>query len=416
MAYTRKTRARGQRTGVRAGPSPTGVMRMKSLALLGSTGSIGNQTLDLVRASRGRLRVAALAARRSWRALVEQAREFRPAVVALADPEAAAQAAEHLPPATALVSGPEATQELAAEASYDVAVHGIVGAAGVLPSQRVLERGRALALANKESLVVAGEHLMELSRRHGAAILPVDSEHCAIFQCLRDEGVGAVRAIYLTASGGALRDLSAAELADVTPEMALRHPNWDMGPRITVGSATLMNKAFEVVEAHHLYGLEAERIRVVLHRQSVVHGLVEFVDGSVLAQMGAPDMRLPIHQALYHPERVPNELPGFQTSVFRRLDFEEIDPERFPSLELGYRCVREGGDAGAVLNASDEVAVEAFLAGRIGFQEIARINRSVLEQRPGLSAGVAALLEADRLARGLAGREIDGLAALHPRA
>lgn len=391
---------------------------MKSLALLGSTGSIGRQTLDLVRASQGRLRVAALTAQRSWRELVEQAREFRPAVVALADPEAAAAAGPHLPAGTALVSGPEATEEVAAEADYDVAVHGIVGAAGVLPSQRVLERGRTLALANKESLVVAGEFLMELARRSGAALLPVDSEHCAIFQCLRDEGVGAVRAIYLTASGGGLRDLACEELADVTPAMALCHPNWDMGPRITVGSATLMNKAFEVVEAHHLYGLEAERIRVVLHRQSVVHGLVEFVDGSVLAQMGPPDMRLPIHQALHYPERVPSDLAGFQPAVFRRLDFEEVDSARYPSLELGYRCVRQGGDSGAVLNAADEVAVEAFLAGRIGFQEIARVNRCVLDLRPGLSNGVEALLEADRRARALARAEIEGRTALHagPRA
>lgn len=382
---------------------------MKSLALLGSTGSIGTQTLDLVRSSQGRLGVAALVARGSWRELVEQAREFRPAVVGLIDPEGAERAAPHLPPGTALVSGPEAAEEIASEAAYDVAVHGIVGAAGVLPSQRVLESGRALALANKESLVVAGEQLMELSRRTGAPILPVDSEHCAIFQCLRDEGIERVRAIYLTASGGALRDVPLDELEHATPAMALRHPNWDMGPRITVGSATLMNKALEVVEAHHLYGLEAERIRVVLHRQSVVHGMVEFVDGSLLAQMGPPDMRLPIHHAVYHPERVPSELAGFDPAAFRRLDFDEVDPERYPALELGYRCVRQGQDSGAVLNAADEVAVAAFLAGRIGFQEIARVGRSVLEMRPGLTEGVGAMLEADRRARLLASAAIEAL-------
>jgi 1-deoxy-D-xylulose-5-phosphate reductoisomerase len=379
---------------------------MKSLLLLGSTGSIGRQTLDLVRQSPARFRIAGLAASGSWELLRDQAREFLPPVVALTDSEAAERLRPALPRGTALRSGPAAAEELAAGTHYDLAVHGIAGAAGVRPSLRVLERGLPLALANKESLVVAGEHLMELARRSGAPIIPVDSEHSAIFQCLRGESVARVRRIYLTASGGAFRDLPLEELPFVTPAMALRHPNWDMGPRITVGSATLMNKALEVIETHHLFGLEAERIGVVLHRQSIVHSLVEFVDGSVLAQLGPPDMKGPIHFALHWPERAPSDLVGLDLVRFRELSFESVDPARFPSLALGYRCLAEGADSGCVLNAADEVTVQAFLDGRIGFQDIERVNRSVLDRRPGAAGSVEELLESDRIARELARAEL----------
>jgi 1-deoxy-D-xylulose-5-phosphate reductoisomerase len=375
---------------------------MRSLLLLGSTGSIGTQTLDVVRQSAGRLRVAALAAASSWERTLEQALEFGPYVVGMADPDAALALRERLPRSIALVSGPTAAQELAASARYDLAVHGMVGAAGVLPSVRVLESGRALALANKESLVVAGAHLMALSRAHGAPIIPVDSEHSAIFQCLRGESLERVRCVWLTASGGPFRDLPLDAFADITPAMALQHPNWEMGPRITVGSATLMNKALEVIEAHHLFGLEPERIRVVLHRQSLVHSMVEFVDGSLIAQLGPPDMRGPLHYALHHPERAPASLRGFDARLFRELSFAELDPARFPALELGYECARAGADAGAALNAADEVAVQAFLDGQVGFQDIEAINRSVLARRPGLNGSVEALLESDRRSRELA--------------
>lgn len=383
---------------------------MKPLLLLGSTGSIGTQTLDILRAEPGGFQVVGLTARSSWEALLEQVREFRPRAVAVEDPDAAAQLAPRLPEGTALRSGPEAAEELCAELDYEVAVHGIVGAAGVRPSQRILERGRTLALANKESLVVAGAELMQLARERGAQVVPVDSEHSAIFQCLRGERLDRVRRIVLTASGGPFRDLSLEELAAVTPERALKHPNWEMGPRITVGSATLMNKALEVIETHHLFGLEAEQIQVAVHRQSVVHSLVEFVDGSVMAQMGPPDMRGPIHYALHHPDRGPSSLTGFDFSLFRELTFEEPDPRRFPTLELGYRCVSEGEDAGCVLNAADEVAVEAFLNLEIPFQEIHKVNRSVLGQRPGLAGSLDELLAADREARRLARSAIDALA------
>jgi len=329
----------------------------------------------------------------------------------MADPEAAEKLRAHLPASIACVAGPEASQELAASADYDLAVHGIVSASGVLPSRAVLERGRPLALANKESLVVAGAHLMELSRRHAAPILPVDSEHSAIFQCLRGESLDRVRCVYLTASGGPFRDLPLEEFDAITPEMALRHPNWEMGPRITIGSATLMNKALEVVETHHLYDLPAEKIRVLVHHQSIVHSMVEFVDGSVMAQMSPPDMRGPIHVALHWPERAPAALRGFDVDLFRQLTFREVDPHRFPALELGYRCVEEGSDAGCVLNAADEVAVAAFLDGRIGFQEIVPVNRTVLERRPGLDESIEALLDADQKARRLALDQVEAAAA-----
>lgn len=386
----------------------------KSLLVLGSTGSIGRQTLERVRTSPGDYQVVGLGAGRSWETLLRQAQEFRPALVALDDEASAEALRAALPPGIGLRVGPTAAEELALELDYDLAVHGITGAAGVRPTQRILERGRPLALANKESLVVAGEPLMALARERGVPILPIDSEHSAIFQCLRGESVSRVRRILLTASGGAFRDLPLSRFDSVTPEMALRHPNWDMGPRITVGSATLMNKALEVIETHHLFGIEAERIEVVLHRQSIVHSLVEFVDGSVIAQMGPPDMRGPIQFALQWPERRPSDLAGFDFRWFRELSFEPVDPERYPSLELGYRCVREGGDAGAALNAADEEAVAAFRSGRIGFQDIARINRSVLERRPRLSGSVDALLRADQRARELARAEIARLAQASP--
>lgn len=377
----------------------------KTLLILGSTGSIGTQTLDLVRRDPA-LSVAGLAANGSWRALLQQALEFRPAFVALADPEAARALRPELPPEIKLFEGPDAVLELVREANFEVCVHGIVGGTGLKASVAVLERGRTLALANKESLVMAGARLMDLAREFGGEIVPVDSEHSAIFQCLRGEQLGQVRRLILTASGGPFRSMSREEMSSATPAMALEHPTWKMGPRITVGSATLMNKALEVIELHHLFGLERERIAVTIHPQSVVHSMVEFVDGSVIAQMGPPDMRGPIHFALHHPERRPAPLAGFDVSSFSGLTFEEPDLERFPTLELGFRCVDEGADAGSVLNACDETVVAAFLKSEIQFDDIYRVNRRVLDQRPGLDGSFEQLLEADQAARRLAADEI----------
>ena len=383
---------------------------MKVIALLGSTGSIGTQTLDLVRESQGGISIGALAAGSSWERVAEQVAEFRPPFVALADADAADSLRARVPSDCHVFGGPEAVIEMLGAANYDTCVHGIVGAAGLRPSEAVLRSGKTLALANKESLVVGGEYLMRLAEEHGAEILPVDSEHSAIHQCLRGESLGRVRRVLLTASGGPFRENSAESLEHVTPEMALQHPNWDMGPRITVGSATLMNKALEVIELHHLFGLERERIQVVVHPQSIVHSMVEFVDGSVIAQMGPPDMRGPIHYALHYPDRQPANLTGFDFALFKRLDFHEPDLERFPALGLGYRCVLEGADSGSVLNAADEVAVAAFLEQRIQFTDINRINSSVLDRRPGLSASLDDLMAADRIAREMARDEIAALA------
>jgi 1-deoxy-D-xylulose-5-phosphate reductoisomerase len=384
---------------------------MRSLLLLGSTGSIGRQTLDLLREEPGLFQVVGLAARRSGELLARQIEEFRPRFVALSDEDAAERLRPAVPSSTKLFAGPRALEEIALEADYDVALHGVVGAAGLLASVRVLERGRVLALANKESLVMAGAKLVALARERGGEIVPVDSEHSAILQCLRGERVDRVRRVILTASGGPFRASSLEELSKATPEMALRHPNWEMGPRITVGSATLMNKALEVIELHHLFGLERDRIAVVIHPQSLVHSMVEFVDGSVIAQMGPPDMRGPIHYALHHPDRAPAKLRGFDLGLFQSLTFEAPDPGRFPALELGYRCLEEGSDSGSVLNAADEVAVEAFLNLEIALPDIPRINSSVLDRRPGLDRTVEELLAADHMARGWAREEVRALGA-----
>jgi 1-deoxy-D-xylulose-5-phosphate reductoisomerase len=390
-------------------------MSMKEIALLGSTGSIGTQTLDLVRDSAGGLRVTAMAAARSWELLARQVEEFQPSFVAMVDPEAAENLRPLLPPSCMLFSGPDGVLEMLHAASYSVCVHGIVGAAGLPASRTVLEAGKILALANKESLVVGGELLMNLARENGGEIIPVDSEHSAIYQCLRGEDLQRIRKIWLTASGGPLRQTPADEFQAVTPAKALAHPNWDMGPRISIGSATLMNKALEVIEVHHLFGLERERICVVVHPQSIVHSMVEFVDGSVIAQLGPPDMRGPIHYALHHPDRAPANLKGFDIASMGQLTFEEPDLTRFPALELGYRCVDEGQDAGSVLNAADEISVAAFLDERISFNEIPRINSAVLDQRPGLCNSLNDLLQADVQARALAKTLVDKSSASLPR-
>ncbi|MBM3988882.1 MAG: 1-deoxy-D-xylulose-5-phosphate reductoisomerase [Planctomycetes bacterium] len=380
---------------------------MRSLVVLGSTGSIGTQTLEVVRARPGTFAVTGLAAGSNWALAVEQAREFGPRWLALSDAEAAERARAALPRSVEVLSGAHAAVELCERAEYELAVHGMVGARGLAPSRAVLERGRKLALANKESLVVAGQELMALARSRGGRILPVDSELCAIFQCLGGDDVSRVRRVLLTASGGPFRDSRPDELARMGPDDALRHPTWTMGRRISVGSATLMNKALEVLEVHHLFGLERARIEVLIHRQSVVHSMVEFVDGSVLAQLGPPDMKGPLHYCMHHPERVDAPLRGFDFELFARLTFEPVDPALFPSLALGFRAIEQGGDSGAVLNAADEVAVEAFLKRRIRFTDIERINRLALERRPARTGGIDALLASDRDARALALAEID---------
>ena len=357
--------------------------RARRLVVLGATGTVGRQALDILERARSPLRVTALSAHRSASGLE-----------ALAE---ALEARQGLRPRTFLTAEAAQAESLRAfllEGGYGVCLQAMVGAAGLPFSEAVLRAGRRLALANKESLVLAGGLLMDLARQSGASVVPVDSEHSAIHQCLQGQPPDSVRRLWLTASGGALRDLGPEQLDAVTPEQALAHPNWDMGPRITVDSATMMNKALEILEAVHLFGVSPDRIGVLLHRQSVVHSLVEFVDGSILAQMGPPDMAFPIHYALHAPGRRPAPLRGFDAGLFRHLDFEEPDPLRWPALDLGFEAARRGGAAGAVLNAADEVAVEAFLEGRIPFPAIVGLCRLALEEMPALEASSLEEIEA----------------------
>jgi 1-deoxy-D-xylulose-5-phosphate reductoisomerase len=277
-----------------------------------------------------------------------------------------------------------------------------------------LKRGKRLALANKESLVVAGEHLMALAKNSGAEIIPVDSEHSAVLQCLRGEDRARLKRVLLTCSGGPLRLTPQSDLDRVTPEEALKHPNWSMGPRITIGSASLMNKALEVIELHHLFGLTPEEIEVVIHPQSIVHSMVEFVDGAVVAHMGVPDMRGPIHHALHTPDRPPSPVRGFDLQAFSKLEFEAPDPVRFPALTLGYECIRAGGDSACVLNAADEIAVQAFLDGTIGFTDMNRVHRAALDQRQGDASSIETLLAADSRARTHARQTIQELSMSKP--
>jgi 1-deoxy-D-xylulose-5-phosphate reductoisomerase len=261
-------------------------------------------------------------------------------------------------------------------------------------------RGIPLALANKESLVMAGSYLTDLARESGGSILPVDSEHCAIFQCLHGEDRGKVRRIYLTASGGPFRTRPVESFASISPEEALRHPTWDMGPRITIGSATMMNKAFEVLEAHWLFGLEPEQIKVLVHPQSIIHSMVEFVDGSMLAQMGKPDMRVPILYCLAYPERMPLDFEPFDPLAFRELTMEAVDPERFPAVPLAYETLRRGGDSGAVLNAADEVMTELFLSGKVSFPAVTgTVARVVQSHRSSEIRSLEHVLAADQKGR-----------------
>ncbi len=387
----------------------------KRLLVLGSTGSIGTQTLDLVRSANAEapLQVVGLAAASSWETVLEQAREHRPAFVSMADPAAGAKLQEALGPGCEVLCGETGLLEMIARAEFDVAIHGIVGAAGLRPSAAVLERGKTLGLANKESMVIAGDLLFQLAERHGAEIIPVDSEHSAVFQCLRGERLDRVRRVHLTASGGPFRKRSLEEIQSATPEEALAHPNWDMGPRVTIGSATLMNKALEVIELHHLFRLPAEQIHVVVHAQSIVHSMVEFTDGSVMAQLGPPDMRGPIHYAIHHPDRGHADLEGFSFERFAELTFEEPDLQRFPALGLGFRVIEDGGTAGAVLNAADEIAVEAFLERRISLAQLVEVSTAALDARPA-SDGASTLdqlLAADGWAREFARQHIQSLGA-----
>ena len=343
-------------------------MNKRQIALLGSTGSIGTQALDVVRDNTDRFEIYALVARQNVALLAQQAREFRPEVVVIADEQHYAPLKEALADLPMKVwAGTDAIADVVQMAPVDVVLTAMVGYAGLRPTLAALEAGKAVALANKETLVVAGELVTATARRTGAPILPVDSEHSAIFQCLVGQDASAVEKVILTASGGPFRTTPREALADVTPAEALRHPNWSMGAKVTIDSASMMNKGFEMIEARWLFGLPPDRIEVVVHPQSIVHSMVQFADGAVMAQLGTPDMHLPIAYALAYPHRLRSAAPRLDFAQLSTLTFEAPDRERFRNLDYAYEAARRGGNMPCILNAADEVAVAAFLCGKIGF-------------------------------------------------
>ena len=343
-------------------------MHKRQIALLGSTGSIGTQALDVVRDNTDRFEIYALVARQNVALLAQQAREFRPEVVVIADEQHYAPLKEALADLPMKVwAGADAIADVVQMAPVDVVLTAMVGYAGLRPTLAALEAGKAVALANKETLVVAGELVTATARRTGAPILPVDSEHSAIFQCLVGQDASAVEKVILTASGGPFRTTPREALADVTPAEALRHPNWSMGAKVTIDSASMMNKGFEMIEARWLFGLPPDRIEVVVHPQSIVHSMVQFADGAVMAQLGTPDMHLPIAYALAYPRRLRSAAPRLDFAQLSTLTFEAPDRERFRNLDYAYEAARRGGNMPCILNAADEVAVAAFLSGKIGF-------------------------------------------------
>lgn len=377
----------------------------KRLTLLGSTGSIGDSALDVVARHPERFSVYALTAHRNGDKLVAQCLKFRPEVAVVADAQLAAKVEQQLRAAgcyTHVAYGPQALIDAAQSAACDTVLAAIVGAAGLAPSLAAARAGKRILLANKEALVMSGAIFMDAVREHQAVLLPVDSEHNAIFQCLpraADEQCGIAK-IVLTASGGPFRTRTLATLEEVTPEEACRHPNWVMGRKISVDSATMMNKGLEVIEAHWLFGLPAEQIEVLIHPQSVIHSLVSYKDGSMLAQLGNPDMRTPIAHALAYPERIDAGVAQLDLAQIASLHFEAPDHTRFPCLALAWRALTEGGVAGAMLNAANEIAVEAFLARRISFVAIAQTVDAVLNALQNYAPdGLDDVLAADAAAR-----------------
>lgn len=371
------------------------------LSILGSTGSVGRSVLDVVRSFGDRFEVQALAAGANWKELLDQVREFSPALVALSDEEAAGRLRSELGGRDVKVlAGEEGVVEAAEYGESEMVVSAIVGAAGLRPTLAAVRAQKSVALANKETIVMAGELVMREAAKRGVEILPVDSEHSAIWQAMSAGKHEEIARVIITGSGGPFRRLSAEELAHVTPKQALNHPTWQMGPKITVDSATLMNKALEVIEAHFLFGLDVDQIELLIHPESIVHSLVEFVDGSVVAQMGVPDMRGPIQYALTWPNRFECPAPGLRLSDVGELHFEEPDEERFPAVDLGFEAARRGGTAPAALNAANEVAVEAFLEERLRFTDIAAVAAEVMNEHRFVSQpSLDEILRIDRDAR-----------------
>ncbi len=385
----------------------------KRISILGSTGSIGRQTLEVIKDYPQKFQVLALSGHKNVSLLAQQVKTFQPELAVLTDPEAARQLSRLLAgEKTRVLAGEEGLLAAATYPGTDLLVTAVVGFAGLKPTLAAIEAGIDIALANKETLVAAGRIVMERARERQVNIIPVDSEHSAIFQCLQGNEPGHLQKIILTASGGPFRNYSKAELAGVTPEQALKHPNWSMGAKITIDSATMMNKGLEVLEAHWLFSLPLASIEVLVHPQSIVHSLIEFKDGSLLAQLGPPDMRFPILYALTYPERWSNNLPKLDL-VGRELVFAAPDLERFPCLAYAYEAGEKGGTMPAVVNAANEMAVAAFLQGRIGYLDIPRVIRQVMDrhrlrENPDLAAIFSADTWAREEARGVIG-ELSGI-------
>ena len=374
---------------------------MKTLVILGSTGSIGTNTLNIVDRFPEEFHVAGLTASSNDEKLEEQIRQFKPRVVALSDASAAArlrQRCANLP--VEVLTGEEGLIQVASAPDAELVISAIVGGAGLVPTLAAIRSGKQIALANKEPMVMAGKLMQDEAHRHGVRIFPVDSEHSAIFQSLEGHRKEDVRRLILTASGGALWTLGREELQDVTPERALQHPNWKMGAKITIDSATLMNKGLEVVEARWLFDIPESQIEVMIHRESIIHSLVEYQDRSMIAQLGLPDMRTPISYAMQYPGRLPLDLPSLDLTEIAKLTFCKPDHDRFPCLSLGYESLRIGGTMPATMNAANEVAVEAFLNGGIRFTDIAGIIRSTMDVHTMKEIETLEdALEADRWAR-----------------
>jgi 1-deoxy-D-xylulose-5-phosphate reductoisomerase len=393
---------------------------VKSLTILGATGTIGCNTLDVVARNSGRFEVFALTANSNDERLAEQCIEWRPRFAVMADGEGARRLRERLAgrcPETEVLDGVAGLEQVSSAADVDFVMAGIVGAAGLLPSLAAARAGKRVLLANKEALVMSGRLFIDAVRANGAELLPIDSEHNAIFQCMPTNRRGAlddigIRRILLTASGGPFRQKSPEQLAAVTPEQACAHPNWVMGRKISVDSATMMNKGLEVIEACWLFDTTPERVEVVVHPQSIVHSMVEYDDGSVLAELGNPDMRTPIAHALGWPERMDSGVAGLDLAAIGGLSFESADLERFPCLRLGFEAASAGGAASAALNAANEIAVAAFLDRRIRFTDIAGILESALHEQPGGEpASLDEVLEIDAAARRHANALVARLAA-----
>lgn len=389
---------------------------MKRIAILGSTGSIGRQCLDVVSGHAERFRVVALAAGNRIELLAEQIAAHRPELVSVASRERAAELtarlqAHGISPLPEITFGSEGLERVATYPDADMLLSAAVGVVGLPATYAAVRQGKRLALANKEVLVAAGELVTRAAKASGVEILPVDSEHNAIHQCLRAGGPREIKKLVLTASGGPFRKLPASKLREVTPEQALAHPNWRMGPRITVDSATLMNKGFEVIEAHWLFAVPPEKIDVIIHPQSTIHSMVEFVDGSVLAQLGPTDMRVPIQYALTYPERLASNGYALEWAALRKLEFGKVPPRKFPCLRLARAALQAGGAAPCALNAADEVAVAAFLQRRLLFSDIPRVIEQVLERMPRMKLDtMEAVLAADAEARRLARVALEALA------